>query len=395
MSHKQMLRKKQLHLPAFTLLELMITISVIAVLAAIITFAFTSTQKTTRDTARDTQVRIISDALEKYYRTNGEYPSVALMTSSNVNTVKTRLGITDPSVLRLPLASADNSIGASDPSETRLVYMANTSDSTKNTQCQTDINGYCDGFSLQYKKEGNGQLVTIMSLHDTFTPLAEEGGGGSPSTCNDGDTQSGNTCTHTYAATYQTGSYSCPSGGTLSGSTCTSTYNATYTPPPVGVSVGMNLPATTMVYNSGTFQCTNAGSLGCMAATYTTNGNVTNFQCTNAGSLGCMAATYSGASSGTFQCTNAGSLGCMSATTTLNGATVDYHCTNAGSLGCMSASYTVTGGAVGMYSCSSGDTINGTTCTHTYSATQGSGYYTCPNGGTLSGTTCTYTYQLQ
>jgi len=35
---------------------------------------------------------------------------------------------------------------------------------------------------------------------------------------------------------------------------------------------------------------------------------------------------------------------------------------------------------VDSYSCNDGDTLSGTTCTHTA--------YTCPNGGTLSGTTC-------
>lgn len=42
--------------------------------------------------------------------------------------------------------------------------------------------------------------------------------------------------------------------------------------------------------------------------------------------------------------------------------------------------------------CDSGDTLSGSTCTDTYTATYHpatSGSYTCPNGGTLSGSTCT------
>jgi hypothetical protein len=42
--------------------------------------------------------------------------------------------------------------------------------------------------------------------------------------------------------------------------------------------------------------------------------------------------------------------------------------------------------------CNSGDSLSGSTCTHTYVATYnaGTGHYTCPSGGTLSGTNCTY-----
>lgn len=46
-----------------------------------------------------------------------------------------------------------------------------------------------------------------------------------------------------------------------------------------------------------------------------------------------------------------------------------------------------------VYYCNSGDTLSGTTCTHTtyYAATK---HYTCPSGGTLSGSTC-YVYRLR
>ena len=59
-------------------------------------------------------------------------------------------------------------------------------------------------------------------VHSTFVAVK--------STCDAGDTQSGTTCTHTYAGTYQSGGYTCPSGGTLSGTTCTKTYSASYSP---------------------------------------------------------------------------------------------------------------------------------------------------------------------
>ncbi len=45
--------------------------------------------------------------------------------------------------------------------------------------------------------------------------------------------------------------------------------------------------------------------------------------------------------------------------------------------------------ATANYSCPSGGTLSGTTCTETVAATWNNGYYYCPSGGSLSGTTCT------
>ena len=48
--------------------------------------------------------------------------------------------------------------------------------------------------------------------------------------------------------------------------------------------------------------------------------------------------------------------------------------------------------ATASYTCNSGDSLSGSTCTHksTYSATSSTSY-SCPRGGTLNGSTCTYT----
>ncbi len=162
-----MIFKRQKRFIGFTIVELMVVISAIAVLASIVTVTATAVQKSSRDSARNAQTNIIANALEKYYRENGEYPSVAAVTNTDVNAVKQKLGISNSTVFKLPLtsSSATTSISTSSPSPVKLVYSGNTTDPTKNTQCQTDINGYCDGFTLAYVKETDGSTQTIQSTH--------------------------------------------------------------------------------------------------------------------------------------------------------------------------------------------------------------------------------------
>lgn len=161
--------------PAFTLIELIIVLIVLSLLAGLISFSAVAIQKRSRDVTRDANVRIIAASLEQYYRKNSEYPSVALMTSQDVGTIKQKLRLVSSGVLKFPLAPEGtmNSIVADTPSTTRLLYSASTTDTTKNTQCQGDANGYCDAFQLQYVKESDGSTVTVDSLHNKFVPIAD------------------------------------------------------------------------------------------------------------------------------------------------------------------------------------------------------------------------------
>jgi type II secretory pathway pseudopilin PulG len=439
------------------------SISVLGVLATIVTVTSTTVQKSSRDSARDGQVRIIASALEKYYRNNGEYPSVAAMTSTNVDALKQKLGITSASVFKLPLASASatTSLAASNPSTTTVVYSANTTDTTKNAQCQTDVNGYCDGFTLAYVKENGGATQTVQSIHATFQAIKTD--------CDAGDAQSGNTCTHTYAGTYQAGAYTCPSGGTLSGTTCTKTYAASYSPASSGYYCDPPEGTTTQEsgYGPGTRTITRSGSTCYSTFTYpaSSSGGGGYYSCPNtangeslSGTTCVGTATYAATASTTYYCSHGVDTymsqwtcqhprsgygtqsGCQNAGYNWqSGACYEYHstsssttysCPSGGTLSgstcstptsypAVYTSYPVTyscpSGATpngstctnsgsfpatyysysAYYYCSGSDSLNGTTCTNTYTATQGPGYYTCPSGGVASGSTCTYTYQLQ
>lgn len=59
----------------FTLVELLVTITIIGILASIGLNTFTSAQKKSRDAKRKAYLRQIVDALEAYNNDNGEYPA--------------------------------------------------------------------------------------------------------------------------------------------------------------------------------------------------------------------------------------------------------------------------------------------------------------------------------
>ena len=65
----------------FTIVELVITIAVIALLASITTIAYRTTQKNARDEKRKTDTIILMNALDEYYSDNGEYPAGTTCTS--------------------------------------------------------------------------------------------------------------------------------------------------------------------------------------------------------------------------------------------------------------------------------------------------------------------------
>lgn len=60
----------------FTLVELLIAIVVIAVLASISVVAYSGVQERARDTIREKDMALISQALEMYYIDNGRFPQI-------------------------------------------------------------------------------------------------------------------------------------------------------------------------------------------------------------------------------------------------------------------------------------------------------------------------------
>ncbi len=63
-----------LHQKGFTLMELLVTITIMAVLATIAIAIFSGAQQSARDTKRRQDINAIKNVLEQYYLKNGSYP---------------------------------------------------------------------------------------------------------------------------------------------------------------------------------------------------------------------------------------------------------------------------------------------------------------------------------
>jgi len=153
----------------FTIIELMITIAVVAILATITTIAYSQVQTDSRNTARQGNATAIANALETYYTKNGEYPSVRSLVNNfpeNTGTaVATKLGI-DASTLRMPSMPSNqtNALTANtDPTNDNIAYIG--SSEVNNSNCQNIATGGCDQFTLKYIEEGTGEEILIESKH--------------------------------------------------------------------------------------------------------------------------------------------------------------------------------------------------------------------------------------
>lgn len=71
----------------FTMIELLITISIIAILAAIGLVSYNIVMKQGRDARRQSDLRAIQSALEQYYHDQGFYPSAKAADDTSGNTV--------------------------------------------------------------------------------------------------------------------------------------------------------------------------------------------------------------------------------------------------------------------------------------------------------------------
>lgn len=72
----------------FTLVEVIVVISILSILALIVAVEFREIQPRARDTERKADITTISVALEKYFQTNGEYPSYYNMRDNGSSLLK-------------------------------------------------------------------------------------------------------------------------------------------------------------------------------------------------------------------------------------------------------------------------------------------------------------------
>ena len=143
---------------AFTLVELVIVITVIAILAGISILSLDGYQKIGRDAQRSTSATVIASALENYYNSHGDYPSCSAILGTT-----SPLTELDERVLVAPQADAGvkNSITCTD-----LTGAAGEKDSyafigDSSTAC---VNGLaCLQWTLKYREEQTNTITSISS----------------------------------------------------------------------------------------------------------------------------------------------------------------------------------------------------------------------------------------
>lgn len=145
----------------FTIVELVVIITVIGILAAIGTLGLSQYQAESRDAIRKSRATAIAEALEKYYDTHGEYPSCQQITQSSdqVNALVLRgVGV---DTLSTP-SDDENSILCTDLTSTNqedyFAYVGDTS-----TTCTSSSSGACSLYRIKYKQEATGQIAVIES----------------------------------------------------------------------------------------------------------------------------------------------------------------------------------------------------------------------------------------
>ncbi len=151
----------------FTIIELLVVISVIGILATITLVGFNRYQADSRDSQRLSKATIISEALEKYYDKNGEYPGCSALTDVGTNVATNVLVGTDPKVFIAPQAASNqtNSIDlcttlASNYPTDSFAYVGDGSG-----PCTTGNS--CLSYTLQYKEESTGLIKSISSRRTT------------------------------------------------------------------------------------------------------------------------------------------------------------------------------------------------------------------------------------
>ena len=71
------LRIKQIKKYGFTLVELLISISIIAILAVVLSISFSNAQRNARDQRRIEDLKAIQSAAEQYFLLKGSYPTAS------------------------------------------------------------------------------------------------------------------------------------------------------------------------------------------------------------------------------------------------------------------------------------------------------------------------------
>ena len=156
----------------FTLIELALSVGIVAIIGAIIIIGVNRVQKTARDVARLSDIKFIQSALASYYSVNKLYPPTPTTAPCNSTALTTDgLGNSNCSVL----SDASNGF-TSTASSTGSIYMQPV---PKNPQPNGYLGGYNysrsadDKYSLKFQLEvgtGHVNIGCHTATPDSITP---------------------------------------------------------------------------------------------------------------------------------------------------------------------------------------------------------------------------------
>lgn len=146
----------------FTLIELAIVMTVIAILATITTLSYSAVRANSRDSQRETKIQLIANELEKYYEKNGEYPSCSAITAEAVTVKSNTLPSIEIDTLRMPNAEdgATNSIICDELANISASIDAVAYVGDFGEACQTG--NACNSWTLEVRKE-SGEIYKVES----------------------------------------------------------------------------------------------------------------------------------------------------------------------------------------------------------------------------------------
>jgi prepilin-type N-terminal cleavage/methylation domain-containing protein len=161
----------------FTIVELIITITIMGILLLLTVVSITSSQVAARDDERISDVESIQSALENFYAvgtssftTVGQYPPVSITNSTTISqsffpdiNLKSLMapGVTDTTLTFIPATNNNQTVGGVIPQPTvsQYVYQPITSDGTLCVAGNTD----CRKYNLFYRLEKNNAVYMVTS----------------------------------------------------------------------------------------------------------------------------------------------------------------------------------------------------------------------------------------
>jgi type II secretory pathway pseudopilin PulG len=162
----------------FTLIEVLVITTAIAIVATMLTLSYLNVQKQSRDSKRQSGATNVVEGLEQYFNEKGEYPSVATVTNSDAKAVKQALNMPTITSLLGPNAPASSNTNAwksgAASSTNQLTYSPNT-DASPNCQTGVAATDTCADFKVQYYKEETNSVETIYSRNKATAGVATPG----------------------------------------------------------------------------------------------------------------------------------------------------------------------------------------------------------------------------